>query len=67
MEKVEREKKFDDLILESKRIISAKKSLFIGKPYFSKMKPGKEKTYQNLNLMQDKNIEAVANLFKIKL
>ena len=64
MEKAEREFRFDNLVAESKRIIAAKRNLFAGNPYTSKMKPGKERTFAKLNAMQNINIEEVSNLFK---
>lgn len=64
MTKSQRKSKFDQLASVSKRIIRVKEYLFEGVPYRSKMKPGKESTYDKLNRMQNENIEAVANLFK---
>jgi len=45
MTKSQRKSKFDQLASVSKRIIRVKEYLFEGVPYRSKMKPGKESTY----------------------
>lgn len=65
MEKAERHSRFENLTNTSKRIINAKRNLFVGNPYTSKMKPGKEKTFAKLNEMQNSNIQEVSNLFNV--
>lgn len=57
------ESKFDDLTQRMQRIIRAKRSLFIGTPYCSKMKPNKEQTYYLLQRLQNENISLMAELF----
>lgn len=60
---MEMEAKFDDLYERSKRIINAKRSLFIGTPYCSKLKANKERTYDTLQRLQNDNITQMAKLF----
>lgn len=59
---IEMEAKFEDLYQRSKRIIKAKRSLFVGTPYCSKMKSNKDKTYDTLQRLQNENIAQMAEL-----
>ena len=59
---MEMESKFDDLNQRMQRIINAKRSLFVGTPYCSKMKPNKDKTYDLLQRLQNENIAQMAEL-----
>jgi len=54
---------FEHLCERSRRIINAKKYLFTGVPYKSKLKPNKYKTYDMLNKIQNIDINKMGKIF----
>ena len=63
LQKINKEKNFDFLQNEAKRINKILLSLFIGEPYKSKIKPNKKKTYTLLQRLLTNNIAQMGKIF----